>query len=392
MSGAIPLRQLRRCPGSRARGKWRIPIRASSSFHSDARLMSLARDLCECRPSVQHVRRDNNRRRAAPIIADFVAERDWSQFHSPKNVSMALAIEAAELMEHFQWLTTEASRRLADDPQKAGRGRRGVWPTSSATRSRWPTNWASMSPAPSATKWSRIAQVSGRRVSRSLRTRGRRSRSSQARAMHRHHRQRVPGRPRRRPCGPAIKSSRPICSPIADLCAHRRRHANRRLPARLRPVARIASPKPAAWLYTGALENHPDLIDQMAWIAPRGAIPATCLSAVRSPGQLADTFRAAGLLFPKRVSHPTACRATARGSPRRIRAASGSGVRELRRGARRRAGAERLVSLLLVSTSPCILSATHRRHPCLAVFVAADGVAALLGVTRDSLAKAGRWR
>src|SRR3990172_5234160 len=52
------------------------------------------------------------------LIADFVAERDWSQFHSPKNVSMALAIEAAELMEHFQWLTTEASRRLADDPKK----------------------------------------------------------------------------------------------------------------------------------------------------------------------------------------------------------------------------------------------------------------------------------
>lgn len=52
------------------------------------------------------------------ILADFVAERDWSQFHSPKNVSMALAIEVAELMEHFQWLTTEASRQLADDPQK----------------------------------------------------------------------------------------------------------------------------------------------------------------------------------------------------------------------------------------------------------------------------------
>jgi NTP pyrophosphatase (non-canonical NTP hydrolase) len=52
------------------------------------------------------------------LIADFVAERDWSQFHSPKNVSMALAIEAAELMEHFQWLTTDASRRLADDPKK----------------------------------------------------------------------------------------------------------------------------------------------------------------------------------------------------------------------------------------------------------------------------------
>ena len=52
------------------------------------------------------------------LVADFVAERDWSQFHAPKNVSMALAIEAAELMEHFQWLTTEASRSLADDPEK----------------------------------------------------------------------------------------------------------------------------------------------------------------------------------------------------------------------------------------------------------------------------------
>lgn len=52
------------------------------------------------------------------LVGDFVAERDWSQFHSPKNVSMALAIEAAELMEHFQWLSTEASRELANDPEK----------------------------------------------------------------------------------------------------------------------------------------------------------------------------------------------------------------------------------------------------------------------------------
>ena len=52
------------------------------------------------------------------LIADFVAERDWSQFHSPKNVSMALAIEAAELMEHFQWLTTEESRQLPNDTAK----------------------------------------------------------------------------------------------------------------------------------------------------------------------------------------------------------------------------------------------------------------------------------
>ena len=52
------------------------------------------------------------------IVRQFVAERDWEQFHSPKNLSMALAIEAAELMEHFQWITTEASRALANDVQR----------------------------------------------------------------------------------------------------------------------------------------------------------------------------------------------------------------------------------------------------------------------------------
>ena len=38
-------------------------------------------------------------------IAAFVAERDWEQFHNPKNLAMSVAIEAAEVMEHFQWLT-----------------------------------------------------------------------------------------------------------------------------------------------------------------------------------------------------------------------------------------------------------------------------------------------
>ena len=46
----------------------------------------------------------------------FVDERDWSQFHNPKNLSMAIAIEAAELMEHFQWLTPQAAASVADSP------------------------------------------------------------------------------------------------------------------------------------------------------------------------------------------------------------------------------------------------------------------------------------
>lgn len=46
-------------------------------------------------------------------LAQFAAARDWDQFHSPKNLSMALIAEAAELVEHFQWLTEAASRTLA---------------------------------------------------------------------------------------------------------------------------------------------------------------------------------------------------------------------------------------------------------------------------------------
>lgn len=53
-------------------------------------------------------------------MARFVAERDWEQFHSPKNLAMALATEAAELMEHFLWIENEASRTLAHDPAQRG--------------------------------------------------------------------------------------------------------------------------------------------------------------------------------------------------------------------------------------------------------------------------------
>lgn len=45
----------------------------------------------------------------------FAAERDWDQFHSPKNLSAALIVEAAELLEHFQWLTEDASFELSSE-------------------------------------------------------------------------------------------------------------------------------------------------------------------------------------------------------------------------------------------------------------------------------------
>ena len=48
-------------------------------------------------------------------ISTFIAERDWEQFHSPKNLAMALSVEASEIVEHFQWLTEEQSRSLSPE-------------------------------------------------------------------------------------------------------------------------------------------------------------------------------------------------------------------------------------------------------------------------------------
>jgi dCTP diphosphatase len=52
------------------------------------------------------------------LVRRFVDERDWRQFHSPKNLSMSLAIEAAELMEHFQWIDVAASRDIKEEPNQ----------------------------------------------------------------------------------------------------------------------------------------------------------------------------------------------------------------------------------------------------------------------------------
>lgn len=52
------------------------------------------------------------------LVDQFVRERDWTQFHSPKNLAMALAIEAAELMEHFQWIEVTASRDIRQQQEK----------------------------------------------------------------------------------------------------------------------------------------------------------------------------------------------------------------------------------------------------------------------------------
>ncbi len=50
-------------------------------------------------------------------IEKFTTDRDWDQFHSIKNLSMALSVESAELLEIFQWLTEEQSNKVKDDPK-----------------------------------------------------------------------------------------------------------------------------------------------------------------------------------------------------------------------------------------------------------------------------------
>lgn len=54
-------------------------------------------------------------------VLAFAREREWEQFHSPKNLSMALAAETGELMEHFLWTDSTASAAVARDPAKRGR-------------------------------------------------------------------------------------------------------------------------------------------------------------------------------------------------------------------------------------------------------------------------------
>ncbi len=130
--------------------------------------------------------------------------------------------------------------------------------------------------------------------------------------------------------------------------------------------------EPGAWMYTGALENHPELVDQMAWVAPLWGNPGDVLARVRSPIELARALHNAGLLFPE-------TRDSADGLPRdgswlakTYRGASGSGVRELNHdNAYSNADRDLCFQKRIAGT------------PCAAAYAARDGTAVLMGVTRQ---------
>lgn len=53
------------------------------------------------------------------LVRDFVEEREWTPFHTPKNLAMTLSVEAAEVLEHFLWLTPEESAALSAEKREA---------------------------------------------------------------------------------------------------------------------------------------------------------------------------------------------------------------------------------------------------------------------------------
>ncbi len=134
--------------------------------------------------------------------------------------------------------------------------------------------------------------------------------------------------------------------------------------------------EPSAWMYTGALENHPELIDQMAWIAPLWGNPADVLTRVRSPTELVYALTTNGLLFPETRTSSDGLPLDGTWLAKTYSGASGSGVKVL---------STEYGSSLATRHSP--LATYFQRHipgtPAAAVFVAAEGTATLIGLTRQ---------
>jgi predicted ATP-grasp superfamily ATP-dependent carboligase len=139
----------------------------------------------------------------------------------------------------------------------------------------------------------------------------------------------------------------------------------------------LRTTEPQAWMYTGALENHPELVDQMAWISPLLGNPGDVLARVRDPWELARTLQNAGLSFPE--IRESADKLPHDGSwlKKTFHGASGSGVRSLEQGAESGEFEEQQ------SERDAVYQRRVEGVPCAAVYVAVDGTAAPLGVTKQ---------
>lgn len=141
-------------------------------------------------------------------------------------------------------------------------------------------------------------------------------------------------------------------------------------------------PTPAAWIYTGGLENHPDLVDAMAAVCPLWGNQGDVLRQVRSPWRLAEILKESRLLFPE-------TRSTLDGLPRdgswlakTYCGAGGIGVSVLTE-IRRSEPSALLAPSLPRSLSPCLFQRRVAGNPSAAVFAAGGRNATLLGVVRQ---------
>ncbi len=191
-------------------------------------------------------------------------------------------------------------------------------------------------------------------------------------------------------CAAAASAVRAGFQPVtadlfADLDLHRIATATRISPYPEGLLDWLRAIEPPAWMYTGGLENYPELVDEMAWIAPLWGNAGDVLKEVRDPFRLAASLRDAGLLFPETC-------ATAEGLPldgswlvKSHRSAGGSGVRALVSGEQ---GARRGEQGEGVASSSVYFQKRVAGVPCSAVYVGNGAGAVRLCLTRQLIGEA----
>lgn len=151
----------------------------------------------------------------------------------------------------------------------------------------------------------------------------------------------------------------------------------------------IRTVEPVAWMYTGALENHPELVDAMGWLAPLWGNSGDVLKCIRQPWNLKDALLRAGLEFPETRQESHGLPHDGSWLSKTYRGASGSGVREF-------VGPENDTPEALPtvadesSSAPSALVYQQRvtGTACSAVFIGAQNQAKLLGITRQLVGEA----
>ncbi len=144
----------------------------------------------------------------------------------------------------------------------------------------------------------------------------------------------------------------------------------------------LRAAEPPAWMYTGALENYPELVDQMAWLAPLWGNTGDVLERVRHPLELQATLHQAGLLFPETRSTPASLPHNATWLTKTYTSTSGSGI-QIWNGNNQKALPTAPPPFPLSPSPPLFYQLRLPGTPAAAVYVASNGTAQFLGITQQ---------